>query len=124
MLLFINNFFNIERKKKKLFKKLVKKLWLVLKLNIFFIISKKILKKIRATRLIAGRGLIRSEPKKPQFKRAGKTKDLTLNFFRLNGPTRGPPARLTALGFSTLTTLVKLVPLNQMLFLKISSKMV
>ena len=42
MLLFINNFFNIERKKKKLFKKLVKKLWLVLKLNVFFIINKKL----------------------------------------------------------------------------------
>ena len=53
MLLFINNFFNIERKKKKLFKKFVKKLWLVLKLNIFFIISKK-LKKIRDTRLTTG----------------------------------------------------------------------
>ena len=36
MLLFINNFFNIERKKKKLFKKFVKKLWLILKLKIFF----------------------------------------------------------------------------------------
>ena len=42
MLLFINNFFNIERKKKKIFKKFVKKLWLVLKLNVFFIISKKL----------------------------------------------------------------------------------
>ena len=33
ILLFINNFFNI--KKKKLIKKLVKKLWLVLKLKVF-----------------------------------------------------------------------------------------
>ena len=41
MLLFINNFFNIK-KKKKLIKKLVKKSWLVLKLKIFFIISKKL----------------------------------------------------------------------------------
>ena len=41
MLLFINNFFNIKSKKKKLFKKLVKKLLLVLKLKVFFIISKK-----------------------------------------------------------------------------------
>ena len=38
----INNFFNIEKKKKKFFKKFVKKLWLVLKLNVFFIISKKL----------------------------------------------------------------------------------
>ena len=41
MLLFINNLFNIKRKKKKLFKKFVKKSLLVLKLNVFFIISKK-----------------------------------------------------------------------------------
>ena len=104
MLLFINNFFNIERKKKKHFKKLVKKLWLVLKLNVFFIISKKLKTKKKnpghpVNRGLArsGRGLIRSGPKKPGFRRAGKTKDLTLKIFRLNGPARGPPARLTAL---------------------------
>ena len=54
ILLFINNFFNI--KKKKLIKKLVKKSWLVLKLKVFFIISKKLKIKIklRVTRLIMG----------------------------------------------------------------------
>ena len=42
MLLFINNFFNIKKEKEKHIKKLVKKSWLILKLNIFFIISKKL----------------------------------------------------------------------------------
>ena len=41
--------------------------------------------------------LARSEPKKLGFKRARKTKALTLKFFRLNGP-----ARLTALSTSPL----------------------
>ena len=99
MLLFINNFFNIERKKNKFFKKLVKKLWLVLKLNVFFLISKKKNPGHPVNRGLvrSGRGLIRSGPKKPGFKRAEKTKDLTLKIFRLNGPARGPPTRLTAL---------------------------
>ena len=103
MLLFINNFFNIKMKKNKLFKKLVKKSWLVLKLNVFFIISKKLKKKKNSGPPVnrglarSGRGLARSGPKKPGFKRAEKSKDLTLKFFRLNGPARGPPAHLTAL---------------------------
>ena len=49
MLLFINNFFNIKKKKRLkmllFIKKLVKKSWLVLKLKVFFIISKKLKKK-------------------------------------------------------------------------------
>ena len=36
MLLFINNFFNIERKKKKLFKKLVKKIMISIKIECIF----------------------------------------------------------------------------------------
>ena len=56
MFLFVNNFFNIKRKKKKFIKKLVKKTWLVLKLKVFFIISKKLKnkKKMRVTRLTVG----------------------------------------------------------------------
>ena len=69
-------------------------------MNVFFIISKK--KKnpghpVNRGLARSGRGLIRSGPKKPGFKRAEKTKDLTLKIFRLNGPARGLPARLTAL---------------------------
>ena len=107
MLLFINNFFNIERKKKKLFKKLVKKFWLVLKLNVFFIISKqfKTKKKKKSGHPVncglaqSGRELTRSGPKMSEFKRARKIKAIILNFFRLNGPARGSLARLTALFF-------------------------
>ena len=40
MLLFINNFFNIKKEKTKLINFFLKKSWLVLKLKVFFIISK------------------------------------------------------------------------------------
>ena len=104
MLLFINNFFNIKRKKKKLFKKLIKKLWLVLKLNVFFIISKKLKKKnsghsVNCELAQSSHGLIRSGSKKSEFKRAKKTKTLILKFFQLNGSICGPPTHLTALFF-------------------------
>ena len=76
-----------------------------IKLNVFFIISKKLKTKKKknfgppVNRGLArsGRGLARFGPKKPGFKRAEKSKDLTLKFSRLNGPARGPPALLTAL---------------------------
>ena len=74
-------------------------------MNVFFIISKK--KKnsghpVNRGLARSGCGLIRSGPKKSGFKRAEKTKALTLKFFRLNGSARGPPARLTALHITSM----------------------
>ena len=73
-----------------------------IKLNVFFIISKKVKTKKNKNKnsghsvnhelARSGRGLARSEPKKPKFKRTGKTKVLTLKFFRLNESVHGLPA--------------------------------
>ena len=98
MLLFINNFFNIKKRRLKILlfiKKFVKKSWLVLKLKVFFIINKKLKTKKknldhRINRGLAwsDRGLARSRSKKSEFKQIRKIKILTLNFFWLNRPTR------------------------------------